>query len=274
MGMTGIQAAPDAIVERPRSFGYVVGDLLTQRVLLQAEGHAFEPAALPRAERIGVWLERRTPRIESTPDGRRWLTVEYQTINAPQALTLITVPAWELAAKSGGAALKIGEWPISVSALTPRLAFSKGSLEELRPDRLAPVIATEPIRRQLAISLSVFILTFAAWLGWWLWRNWRAASSQPFARALREMHRLENMAPEAWQALHHAFDRTAERVTQTATLGTLFQRAPHLTPLRPKIEQFFSQSGEFFFGTGLPADAISVRTLCAELRQLEKRHER
>ena len=53
--------APNAIVEQPRPFGYVVGDVLTQRILLQVEGHGFEPAALPRAERVGVWLERRTP---------------------------------------------------------------------------------------------------------------------------------------------------------------------------------------------------------------------
>ena len=60
---------PNAIVEQPRPFGYVIGDILTQRILLQLEGHAFEPAALPPAERVGVWLERRTLRIESTTTG-------------------------------------------------------------------------------------------------------------------------------------------------------------------------------------------------------------
>ncbi len=39
--------APNAIVQQPRPFGYVVGDMLTQSVLLQVEGRGFEPAALP-----------------------------------------------------------------------------------------------------------------------------------------------------------------------------------------------------------------------------------
>jgi mxaA protein len=264
----------NAAVEQPRSFGYVVGDLLTQRVLLEVNGGAFEPAAVPRPERVSAWLERRAPRVESTSDGRRWLAVEYQVVNAPQALTLIHVPAWELKPKSGSEVLRIGDWPVSVSSLTPRSAFAKGDLEDLRPDRPAPSIATEPIRREIVIWSSALILTLAIWLGWWLWRNWRASATQPFANAQREIYRAGEDAPEAWQALHRAFDRTAGRVTQSATLPNLFQRAPHLVPMRSKIEQFFQQSGERFFGAGSPQDGLSVRALCAELRRIEKSHER
>ena len=46
---------PGAVVEQPRAFGYVVGDVMAQRVLLQLNGRAFEPAALPRAERVSAW---------------------------------------------------------------------------------------------------------------------------------------------------------------------------------------------------------------------------
>jgi mxaA protein len=64
-----------AVVIQPRPFGYVIGDLLTQRVLLENSGASFEPARLPKAERIDVWLERRGAHIESGADGRRWLIV-------------------------------------------------------------------------------------------------------------------------------------------------------------------------------------------------------
>jgi mxaA protein len=73
--------------------------------------------------------------------------------------------------------------------------------------------------------------------------------------------------------LHRAFDRTAGQVVHAATLSDLFQQAPHLLPLREKIERFFAQSGERFFGAGMPAQPLSVRKLCTELRKLEKRHE-
>jgi len=263
----------NATVEQPRPFGYVVGDLLTQRVLLQLNGRAFEPDVLPRAERISAWLERRPARVEWAADGQRWLTVEYQVINAPQALTLVRVPAWELKAKSSAEALRIGEWPLSLSPLTPRAAFASGDLRDLIPDRPTPNIATEPIRRKIVFSSSAFVLALVVWLSWLLWRNWRASATQPFANALREIRRVDEGAPEAWQALHRAFDRTAGRVTQIATLPSLFQQAPHFAPMRSRIEQFFQQSSERFFGPGLPQDALSVRALCADLRRIEKAHE-
>ena len=273
-GAASVAAEPEAVVEQPRAFGYVVGDVLTQRVLLQLEGHEFAPPALAEAERVGVWLERRAARIESRPDGRRWLAVDYQLINAPQALTTVNLPALELQDKSAGVSLKIAAWPISVSALTPRAAFGAEGLDELRPDRAAPMIATQPIRRRIAIWSGACLLALCAWLGWVAARSWRAASARPFARALREMRRLDETAPAAWQALHRAFDQTAGRVTQSATLPALFERAPHLRPLRAQIEQFFAQSGELFFGRGLPADRISVRALCERLRRIERRHAR
>ena len=257
-----------AVVEQPRPFGYVVGDVMTQRVLLEIGGHELAPAELPKAERVNVWLERRPARIESLPDGHRWLALDYQVINAPQSLTTVNLPAFELQGAPDGATLRIAAWAISVNALT-----SGGSIE-LRPDRPAPAIATAPIRRQIAIWSSAFLLVLAAWLGWLAWRNWRAVAARPFAHALHEMRHLDGTAPEAWRALHRAFDQTAGRVVQAATLPALFERVPQLQSLRPEIEQFFAQSKELFFGGGVPADRISARALCAQLRRIEKRIER
>ena len=265
---TGAYAATTAVVEQPRPFGYVVGDVMTQRVLLESGGLELAPAVLPKAERVNVWLERRAARIESLPDGHRWLALDYQVINAPQSLTTVNLPAFELQGAPDGATLSIDAWPISVNALT-----SGGSIE-LRPDRPAPAVATAPIRRQIAIWSSAFLLALAAWLGWLAWRNWRAAASRPFAHALHEMRHLDGGAPKAWRALHRAFDQTAGRAVQTATLPALFERVPQLRALRPEIERFFAQSRELFFGDGLPADRMSVRSLCAQLRRIERRIER
>lgn len=259
--------AATAVVEQPRPFGYVVGDVMTQRILLEVGGQELAPAALPKAERVNLWLERRAARIESRPDGHRWLALDYQVINAPQTLTTVNLPAFELQGAPDRATLKIAAWPISVNALT-----SAGSIE-LQPDRPAPAIATAPIRRQTAIWSSAFLLVLAAWLGWLAWRNWRAAAARPFARALHEMRHLEGTAPEAWRALHRAFDQTAGRAVQTATLPALFERVPQLQSLQPEIERFFAQSRELFFGGGLPADRMSARALCAQLRRIEKRIE-
>jgi mxaA protein len=262
-------AIPTAVVQQPRAFGHVVGDVVKQRVLLEIEGRDFRPAELPRTERLGVWLERRSARIERDTDGREWLAVSYQIVNAPQSLTTVNLPAWELDGK-----LRIPEWPLSVGPLTPRDAFERGGLQNLRPDRAAPVVATAPISRQLILWSVALALTLAAWLVWWLHRNWRASTSLPFARALREIRATDDTAPPAWQALHRALDETAGRVVQRESLAALFQHAPHLAPCRARIETFYAESSERFFGAGVVANQVSVRELCRDLRRLEKRHER
>jgi mxaA protein len=261
--------AAAAVVQQPRAFGYVVGDVVTQRVLLESGGRRFKPAELPRTERLGVWLERRPARIERDAAGREWLAVSYQIVNAPQSLATVTLPAWELDGK-----VRIPEWPLSVGPLTPRDAFESRGLQNLRPDRPAPTIATAPIARQLLLWSVALALTLATWLVWWLHRNRRASANLPFARALSEIRSGDETAPQAWQSLHRAFDETAGRVIQRESLAVLFQRAPHLAPCRTQIESFYSESSERFFGAGHATQAISVRELCRDLRRLEKRNER
>ena len=266
--------APNAAVEQPRPYGYFVGDVIRQRVLLLLDGQPFRPAPLPRGERVSNWLERRALRVEDSEDGRRWMIAEFQVINAPQGLTATEIPAWELRSAAGATPLRIGAWPITLSPLTTRATTSELGPADLRPDLDAAPLPTDPLRRRIAVWAGACGSTLALWLAWWLWRQWRASMSQPFARALHDMRRFDDAAPEAWHALHRAFDRTAGQAVQAASLGELFRRAPHLMPLRERIETFFRQSGERFFGGGLPADSIPVRRLCVELRHLEKRHER
>jgi mxaA protein len=267
------QGAP-ARVEQPRAFGHTLGDVLTQRVLLAIDGKPVELTQPPAPGRVGVWLERRPTRIERDADGLRWLVIEHQLINAPQALTALTLPALDL--PSSGGLLGVAAWPFSAAPLTPRNAFARGALDALQPDRAAPAVDTTSIRRQIALWGGLCVATLLAWCGWLAWRSWRAGRSQPFARALRELNGLRGRsddAPEAWQALHRAFDRTAGRSLQSASLARLFERAPQYAPLRDDIERFYAQSAALFFGDGQPADTLPLRSFARRLRSIEKRHE-
>jgi hypothetical protein len=134
---------------------------------------------------------------------------------------------------------------------------------------MPPRIATEPIRRAIAFSGGGFGVTLAAWLAWLIWRNRRAGTTQPFARALRELRTLPDGELRAWQILHRAFDHAAGRVIQSATLPVLFERAPQLIPARAQIEQFYAHSSQKFFananatiGTG-PHEPPHVNTAIA-----------
>jgi mxaA protein len=256
-------AAAAAIVQQPRSFGYVVGDIATQRVYL--EGRTPDP--LPAAGPLGNWVERRPARIERDARGRRWLVIDYQIINSPQGIKLISLPAWKLEG------LEIPEWPISVAPLTPEEPFAQRGLGGLRPDRAAPTIDLVPIHRSMMIWSACALALILWWAAWWGWRNWRATSRQPFAKALREIRSVDEQSPQAWLALHRAFDATAGRVVQPETLPALFERVPRFEPQRSAIEEFFRQSSARFFDANGSAPRVPVRALCAELRRIEKRHE-
>jgi mxaA protein len=255
----------------------VLGDTLAQRILLQAAGRNFDPVALPPAERAGLWFARRSSRIELAEDGHRWLAIDYQLINAPQALMTVNLPSVTLKSKAGNDVLTVSEWPISIAPLTPRAAFAKGGLQELRPDHPAPTLPTRALRRQLEIWSGAFALTVVIWLAWWLVRSLRATADQPFARALRAIRRSDDDNEAAWLALHRAFDTTAGRALQLSTLPVLFRQAPHFEPQRTAIEQFFAESSLRFFGAGKQTAARSaawpLRALCTALRRIEKQHE-
>ena len=261
------QVASGAVVQQPRSFGYVVGDIVTQRVLLEdKKGRAFEPVSLPPAGPAGVWLERRAARLEDDASGRHWLAVDYQIMNSPQTLAVITLPSLT--------ELGVPEWPISVSPLTPREAFARVGLGSLRPDRGTPFVDVTSTMRWLAIWLTAAVVLAAAWVGWWMWRNWLASSRLPFGVALRELRGMEEGEPRAWHALHRAFDGTAGQVVRADALSVLFERVPDLEQLRSPIERFYAQSAARFF-TGAPAQTqpVSLHELCVELRRIEKRRE-
>jgi len=263
-----------ATVQQPRPFGYVIGDLIEQRVLLERGARTLDLSALPKPGRVGAWLERRAPTVVSDSQGRAWLVVDYQLINAPQAITTINLPAWDFHLRTSGPALQVPQWPVSIHPLTQRIVVGQGGLQELRADRPAPTLPTAPIVRSIELWAGALAVILALWLGWIVWRNRRAAANQPFARAAREIRVAGEQSPQAWQAMHQAFDRTAGRVVQPATLPALFQAARQFDPMRPRIEAFFAQSRQLFFGAGLPEHPISVSELCGDLRRIERRHER
>lgn len=261
-------------VDNPRPYGYLVGDTLTQRVQLTVDGKPVELTELPRKDRFGVWISRRSARIERDPDGSRWLAMEYQIINASKDVDVISLPKLKLRTTTPDVFIEVADWPITVGAITASLVRNQGGLLPLQPDRPAPTVALAPIRHQLHLALGGLAATLALWLGWWRWREWRASAQLPFGRARRQLGRVDAQSDEAWRLLHQAFDASAGRAIQPGTLALLFRARPEFEAARASIERFYAESAARFFGGRLAADGVSLRALCAELRAIERAHER
>lgn len=275
-------------VEQPRSFGHVIGDVLTQRILLGDSGAGFVPVALPVADRVGLWLERHPPRIATDGDGLRWLHIDYQIVNAPQALMAVTLPAITLTSRRDPALL-IAAWPLSIGPLTIEPVPAIGDLQAMRPDRPAGLVPTVTLQWRLNVSLAALAVSLASWLLWWLWRNRRAPL--PFAHAWRELKRIDSSRigqkgigkasldddPRAWIVLHRAIDATAGCAVHVGSLQRLFERAPQLMALHAELDEFYRHSAARFFARASVAPAQQpgiLNQLCAALRRIERSAER
>ena len=287
VGASAAAAPGTAVVRQPRDFGHVIGDVLTQRVLLQDGGRPLRPLALPPADRVGPWLERRAPRLETDDEGRRWLAIDYQFVNAPRALATTPLPALairtalgEAPRRSGadvaadGPTLAVPSWPVSVGPLTPAAASLDPAA--LRPDAPVQLPSTAALRLRLGASAATLAAILAAWLGWWSWRERREAVRLPFARAERELRRLEPASAAAWQALHRAVNASAGRVVPAGGLARWLDERPELRPLQPRLEEFFRRSSRRFFDPAVAGgdEGFDLLALCRALRRTERRHAR
>ncbi len=271
MNTTAAEPPVAARTVQPRAFGHVLGDVVTQRVRLAHAGRELEPAALPPADRVGLWLERRTPRVERDADGGRWLAIDYQLINSPRAPTSTALPPLTLAT-TAGVALAVPAWPLSIGPLTPTDASELPALQLDRPVAPRP---TAVLQRQVQFALAALALVVGAWLAWWGWRQWRESRRLPFARACTRLRRLEPADPAAWLALHEAINQSAGRVVHAASLPRLFDEAPQWRPLQAEFERFFAASNARFFGdASAAAQGVPLRDFGRALRAIEKRHQR
>jgi mxaA protein len=267
----------EATVQQPPAFGHALADVLEQKVLLQDHGQRAELVAPPSSGRITVWLERRPPATTTDSDGRSWLVLRYQIVNAPEQLTSITIPAVRLPLTSG-ATLDIPAWPVTVAPLTLSEPPNRGALTPLQADRVIAAPPAAPIRRRIAVWSCATLGILIAWGGWWFWRDRREFAQLPFARTWRALRGRDSATVEsdagAWRLLHDALNSTAGHVVRARSIPTLLHDAPHLQPLRSQLEAFFRCSSARFFECAQPAERFSLREFAEALYRAERRNQR
>ena len=264
-------AADPPRIEQPRDFGHFVGDVLVQRVFVDA-GDSLEAKDLPPPDRVSQWFERRASRLEHDSQGRTWLVIEYQLINSPSITRYASLPALRLRLKSGRT-VEIPQWPVSMSPLV--VSDGSSNPPPLRDDHVPVSVPAAPIRRQAFAWLLAASALTVTWGLWLLWRNRRDAESLPFASTYRLLSNLSSAGaasgPDAWIAMHRALNIVAGRVIHQESLSALFDRAPELEPLRAEIQRFYTVSSARFFSSTPTATEFSLLAMCRKLRHIEKR---
>lgn len=274
-------------VHTPRSFGYLVGDLVSLRVVFElADTHALREDSLPKADRVSRWLVLDAPRLERS-DGwsstRYELTLDYRLVGAPAVVTNVSTPSMTLDVEGpgDGLSLAIPAWTFSVGPLVVEETRVEGVAQTLRPALPPPLIDHDARLRRMTV-LGVAALLVLGYLSWLHLRvPWWRASNGPFARAARDLRRLvqgdgdDEAARRALTRVHRAFDETAGRTLFEADLAGFFEQNPHFAPMRDAIGGFYAESRAVFFIPGetrgaSSVDSRSLRRLCLACRDAER----
>ncbi len=267
-------AHANLIVEQPpKAYGYFIGDVLLQRVQLTTADGLITPPALEDDQRIDTFLHL-MPVIETTAGNQQWLELRYQIINAPAQTQLISLPALTFTAANGDQ-LTLPAWQFTVAPLT---ATDGESQPSALPDRNARNLIRQHSTATLRLSLAALAITAGLWLLWWLFRHFKDPHTLPFAKANRTIKRLPGATrdnePNAWIALHHAFNQVAGKTISGNSLPELFDAAPWLADHQSAIKEFYTASAERFFQPAGKPPVIAVSDLCQSLQRTEKRQAR
>ncbi len=265
----------------PRPFGYVIGDELSRRIEIDApSAYTLQNDSLPRPGRVDAWLELRKINVTKKLLGdktRHTLDLHYQILNSPDGVKTHSLPKLLILFKNFDTpqTADILESPFTVSPITPAFVLARAGLEEMRPDKSAPLISatTHYWRLALAALFAFTALLSLVYIKWGV--PFLRKHNGPFARAAREIKKLsEADNASALRRVHRAFDETAGAAIFPQHLAEFFTRHPAFNDVQSDVQQFFHASRGQFFSSGKKNDmTINKKWLldfCARCRDRER----
>jgi len=261
-----------------RDSGYLLGDVIEERVDLSLPpGASVDADSLPLPGRVAPWMEVRASRVEhGERDGEQSVFVRYQIFAEVEQAERVPIPAFKLRVRDVGRTdvVEVPEKSFLLSAaLPPTLSDEDRELKSAAPPRLLPA------RNAVLGALSSLIaaIACAAYLLWVydrlpflprapgpfarLWRSWRR-------RGRRGLSDGDGVA--LLRAWHAALNLAAGETLYPSTLPRLFVSAPHLQPMRARIEKLFESSWQSFYGPA-SSKAPDAKELLEMLRHAAER---
>lgn len=268
-----LTVAEPTVTNPTRAFGYSLGDIVEQKVLLRKGGETLTLIELPVEQREGRWVTRR--KVSVSADGQL-LTMRYQVVNAPPDVRAVSLP--ELALQSTeNVEINIPAWEFTIAPLIPA-STDPESRVPLMQDDWRPQLPTGDVRmrhlKKLGMALAATLLS---WLLWLVWRNWREANTLPFVQAYNKLRHVKTKnasqdEADSWLILHRAFDQSAGRSIAAGSVPALLARVPWLKPMEADISQFFDRSSARFFSAETSQQSFDLKALAKRLYLAEKQH--
>jgi mxaA protein len=241
----------------PRFYGYVLGDLVTRRIALDAPAaERLAESSVPAPGRANRYFELVRVGRATAPAARgatRYrLELVYQVIGVDPEIRIVELPAFALNFTAGKAvqAVDVPALSLSVGPVAPQNAFV-----ETLGDVPAQPADTAPARRLTLAAGAIAALIAAAWAAWRYLLPYLKPSSRPFHVAWRRLRHLRRFGTVggtdyalALRALHGAFNATFGQTLLPEALPAFFGAHPAFRRLERDIADFFARSHDHLFG--------------------------
>jgi mxaA protein len=266
--------------QTPRPFGYVIGDTIRHRILIQTRsGMALERSSLPAHGRLNRWLQLNDVRVtEQDSDGGKHYQIDllYQQFYAPLEVKELRIPAFNLRFQQHGQTLEqpVAAWAFTVAPLRELVVRQDQHGEYMRPDQAPPMLNDQAIVIRMSMSL-VIALGIALRLAWLYGYLPGLPQRSVFKRT---QHKLQNLGlqqlPQALSALHAAFNGLHGKPVFLHKLAEFYQSHPEYRSIADELAWFFDYSNRYFFGDASTVpqenDLQKIKTLCLHCREIER----
>lgn len=279
LGCSDKQAVSDVELLTPRPFGYVIGDEIQHRLLLETRnGVKLQAGSLPRQGALNRWLNLTRLEVKESRAGsgfRYAIDLTYQVFYAPNEVKMLTIPGFVLTLGQGDktAEQAVPAWNFTLSPLRELAVRKDDSGEYKRPDAMPPLLPTdEPMLGLSAAGLAVLLIAASlAFLYGYLPGMPRRSI---FKRASGKLARLSVQELEqGLTVFHDALNALNRQPLFKHKLAEFYRQHPQYRSVGEQLEWFFNCSNSYFFAgvaESGPETLDRLKKLCADCREIER----
>jgi mxaA protein len=278
-GCSEQQAVSDLELLTPRPFGYVIGDEIQYRLLLETRnGVKLQAGSLPRQGALNRWLNLNRITVEESRAGggfRYTIDLSYQVFYAPNEVKMLAIPGFNLTLGQGDktAEQAVPAWNFTLSPLRELAVRKDGSGEYKRPDAMPPMLPTGGPALALIIA-GLIALSSATGLAFLYGYLPGMPRRSIFKRASGKLARLSGRELEQGLAVFHdALNALNRQPLFKHKLAGFYRQHPQYRSVGEQLEWFFNCSNSYFFAGVIesgPETLDKLKKLCADCREIER----
>jgi len=261
-------------VETPRPFGYVIGDEIAQRIVIETRpGVILQTTSLPARGQINRWLNLTQITVEQQGE-QTVINLRYQIFYAPLEVKMLSLPGFTLQFAQGDNTLSkvVPDWSFTVAPLRELAVRKNEQHEYMRPDVRPPLLSDSAAQMGLWSSFSASVLLGAYLV--YLYGYFPQSRRRVFKQALKQLAKLgEGDMAQALTIVHKAFNKLNRQPLFQHQLADFYRRHAEYQRINQSLDWFFDYSYHYFFSvkqTATHEHLEKIRKLLEQCRKIER----